>query len=69
MARQSPAQEAFGRRQVTVRAEPELDGVTNAVDGTVDIHPLATNLDVGFVHMPPAANGSLPAIEALQQSR
>ena len=49
MTLQRLAQEAFGRRQITVLAEPELDRVADAVDGAIEIHPLAANLDVGFV--------------------
>ena len=47
MSRKRLAQEAFGRRQVTVFAEEELDRVADAVDGSIEIHPLATDLDVG----------------------
>ncbi len=52
MARHGLAQEAFGGWQVTVLAEPELDGVTDTVYGSMEIHPLATNLDIGLIHMP-----------------
>lgn len=64
---QSLAQEAFSRRQITMFAEPEVDRVANAVDRTVEIHPLAADLDVGLVHMPLDANSALAAVEALQQ--
>jgi len=45
-------------------AEPEFDGVTNAVDGPIEIHTLTA---ISLVHLPFAANGSLSAIEPLQQ--
>jgi hypothetical protein len=50
-------------------AEPELDRVAHAVDGSIEVHPAAANLDVGLVHMPLAAHRSLASIEALQQQR
>ena len=69
MSRKRLAQEAFGRRQVTVFAEEELDRVANTVDGAVEIHPLAANLDVGFIPVPPAGQRSLASVEALEQHR
>ena len=50
-------------------AEEELDRIANAVDGAVEIRPLASNLDLGFVHMPLAGDATLAPIEALQQQR
>lgn len=50
-------------------AEPEFDRVADTVDGAVEIHPLTANLDVGFVEMPFAGDGTLAAVEALQQPR
>ena len=67
MTPQRLAQEAFGRRQITTLAEPELDGIADAVDGAIEIHPAAANLDIGFVDMPPSADGTLAPIEAFQQ--
>ena len=61
------AKEPLGGREVTPFAEPELDRVAVAVDGTVEIHPPAADLDVCLVHMPFAGDGSLATIEALQQ--
>ena len=37
---------------------PEIDRITRAVDRPVEIHPLASELDVGLVHMPLAANSA-----------
>jgi hypothetical protein len=35
-----------------MRPQQEIDGVAGLVDGTVQILPLALNLDVGLVHAP-----------------
>lgn len=69
MALQGFPEEALGRQQVAMLAEPEFDRVADAVDGAVEIHPLTANLDVGFVDMPFAGDGTLAAVEALQQPR
>ena len=59
MACKRLSKETLCSRQVTVLAEEELDRVANTVDGTVEIHPLATHLDVGFVKVPLPATGRL----------
>jgi hypothetical protein len=61
------AQEALGSREVSPLAEPELDRVAVAVDGTVEIPPLASDPDVGLVDMPSASDSPLAPIEPLQQ--
>jgi hypothetical protein len=43
------AQEPLSDSEVAPFAERELDRAAVAVDGTVEIPPLTTNLDVGFV--------------------
>jgi hypothetical protein len=43
--------------------------IVDAVNGTIEVHPLAANLDVGFVHMPLAGDGTLAPVETLQQLR
>ena len=48
MSRKRLAQEAFGRWQVSICAEEELDRVANAIDGAVEIHPPAPDLDVSL---------------------
>ncbi len=45
MTLQRLSEEAFGRRQVALLAEIEFDGVADTVDGAIEIHPLATDLD------------------------
>src|SRR5690606_17360386 len=52
MALQRLSEEALGRRQVTQLAEPEFDRIADTVDSAVKVHPLAADLDVGFVDMP-----------------
>lgn len=69
MTFQCLAKEAFGCWQITVCAEEELDRVAEAVDGAVEIHPLAADFDVGLVHMPLAGNAPLVPVKALQQLR
>jgi len=41
-----------------------LNSVADAVDGTVEIHPLTTDFDVGLVDMPFAGNGAFAPIKA-----
>jgi acyl-CoA reductase-like NAD-dependent aldehyde dehydrogenase len=69
MSRKCLSNEALCSRQVTVFAEEELDRVTHTVDGTVEIHPLAAHLDVSFVDVPLASDGTLALVETLQQLR
>lgn len=63
------AQETLGGHQIAPFAKPELDGVTVAVDGSIEIPPLPTHLDLGFIHVPPASDWALASIELLQQER
>ncbi|SJM32394.1 Putative cyclase (Adenylyl-or guanylyl-)(Adenylate-or guanylate-) (fragment) [Mesorhizobium delmotii] len=60
-------EEALGRRQVALLAEPEFDCVADTVDGAVEMHPLPADLDVGFVEMPFPAYRALAPVETLQQ--
>ena len=41
VARQCFCEEALGRWQISILAEPELDRVADAVDGAIEVHPLA----------------------------
>jgi hypothetical protein len=49
MPSQSLAQEPLGRSQIAPFAEPELDRVAMAIDGTVQVRPAPADFDVGFV--------------------
>ncbi len=69
MALKCLAQESFGGCQIAPLAELELDRIAIAVDGAVQIPPLPTNLDIGFIKMPFAGNCSLAPVESLQQER
>src|SRR5919107_3225400 len=60
-------QEALGRSQVAPLTEPEFHCVTVAVDGTVQVHPPSSDLDVSFVDVPSAGDWALAPIELLQQ--
>ena len=52
-------EEPSRRGLVAMRPQQEIDSVTCLVDGTVQILPLALDLDVGLVH-PPASAGLAP---------
>ena len=60
------AQEPLRGSEVSPLAEPELNGVTIAVDGPLQVPPLTAHLDIGFVDMPPATDRALAPIELLQ---
>jgi hypothetical protein len=63
------AQEPSGSREVAPLAEPELDRIAIAVDGSIEIFPLASDIDVSFVNVLLGSDGSLACIEALQKFR
>ena len=54
------AQEPLGSSQIAPLAEPELDGVPDAIDSSIEIFPLASNFDVSLVNVPLGSDGSLP---------
>src|SRR4051812_4353746 len=61
------AEEALGRLLVPLGAEPEVDRLAGAVDGTVEITPLAADPDIGLVDVPwPAARPQVPAHPLLE---
>jgi hypothetical protein len=55
--------------QVPPFAEPELDHIPVAVDGTVQVHPLAAYLDISLIDLPFSRDRPLAPIELLQQER
>ena len=67
MALERLAQEASGSREVAPFAEPELDGIAIAVDGAIQVVPLAADLDVCLINMPFAADGTFAPIEPLKE--
>lgn len=69
MARQGLAQKALCRRQIAMLTEPELNGVTDAVDGAIEIHPFAADLDIGFIRMPFRRHFAPAQIEAFRKLR
>jgi hypothetical protein len=69
MPAESLSEEAFGGGKIALLAEPELNRVTATVDGAIEIHPSAANLDIGLVGMPSIADGALAPIEKLDQQR
>lgn len=60
-------EKAFYSKQIAMFAEVELDRIPKAVDGAIEIHPLATNFDIGLVHMPLRGHSALTQIKSLQQ--
>jgi len=52
VARQGLTDKAFGRCKVSALAEMELNCGARLVDGTVEIEPLSTNLDLSLIDMP-----------------
>ncbi len=69
MPRKCFAQKPFRCGKVSPLAQPELDRVTIAVDGALEIPPLPANLDVSFVDVPLGSDGSLACIEAVKKLR
>jgi hypothetical protein len=57
----------FDGSQIARLAEPELDRVAVAVDGSVEIRPASSNLDVCFIDIPFSANCTLPEVETVEQ--
>jgi len=45
----------------------ELNRITAAVDGSVQIHPLTPDFDIGLVDVPLAGDGALAVMETLLQ--
>ena len=69
MPSQSLAQEPLGGCQVAAVAEPELDRVAMAVDGTIEVFPSASDFDVSLIQMLFSADASFAPIEVLEQFR
>ena len=67
MTLQGFPEEALRRCQVAVLAEMELNRIAEAVDGSVQIHPLTPDFDIGLVDMPLASDRTLALMETLQQ--
>jgi hypothetical protein len=56
-------------RHVAVSAKQEVDRVAGAVDGPVQVLPLATDLDVRLVHPPTCADRTLASAKHRRQHR
>ena len=65
---QGLAEEALRRLGVASRREVEIDGVAELVERTVQIRPLAADLDVGLVNTPARRPGA-PAKRSLGRAR
>jgi hypothetical protein len=62
-------QEALSSGEIAPLAEPELDRVAVAINGAVEIFPLASDFDVGLIHVPSPTDSSLAPVELLDQER
>ena len=60
-------EKALYSKQIAMFAEVELDRIAKAVDGAIEIHPLAANFDIGLVYMPLRGHSALTQIKSLQQ--
>jgi hypothetical protein len=69
MALECLAQKPLSRSEVSPLAEPEFNSVTVAVDGAIQISPLAADLDVCLINMSFARHRPLAPIELFQQER
>lgn len=67
VAGQSLAQKAFGSGQITVFAEIELNRIAIAIDRTIQVKPLASDLDIGFIEVPFTCDLALSAVEPFKQ--
>jgi hypothetical protein len=63
------AQKSLGRSQIAPFTRPEFDGVTVAVDDSIEIFPLASHFDVSLIHVPFPADAPFATIKALEQFR
>ena len=61
------AQEPFGRTEVALLAESELDCVAITVDGPIKARSTPADFDICLVDVPLAGDGSLAPVEPLQQ--
>jgi hypothetical protein len=62
-------QKPFSSDAVAPLAEPKFDGVTIAVNGSIEIFPLASQFDVSLIHVPVLADVSFTKADALEQFR
>jgi hypothetical protein len=49
---ESPAQQAFGRRGIAQRRQPEVDGGTCGIDGPIEVTPTPPHSNIGFIDTP-----------------
>ncbi len=59
MPLQRSGKETLCGSQIAPLAEQELDGVTNTVNGSIEICPLTWDFDLSLIHVPFASDGSL----------
>jgi hypothetical protein len=68
MALQGLTQEACGGSEVSPLAEPEFNSIAIAVDGAIQIPPLAADLDVCLINRPFARYRQFASIELSSRS-
>jgi hypothetical protein len=49
---QRQLQEVLGGSQISVGRQHEVDGVAGGVDRAVQVYPVSSDPDIGFVHPP-----------------
>ena len=66
MQRERHIKKPLGGYQISSLAKPELDRITMAVNGALQVHPRAAHLDIGHIDVPLSADGALATTKALQ---
>jgi len=62
-------QESLGGVHVALAAQVEIDCLTNLVDCSIEVHPLALDPDIGLVHAPRSADRAGEPLPALFELR
>jgi hypothetical protein len=58
------AEKGFGRIPVPPATKMKLHGLADLVDGSIQVHPLASNLPVCFIHSPRSSDWASVALPA-----
>lgn len=59
---QGLTEKAFYRLGTACRRQVEVDRVSEFVDGSIQIRPLAANLHIGFIHLPAHRSRTTPML-------
>ena len=63
------SEEAVGGRRIAVLEKHEIKGLAEFVDSTVEIDPLAFDLNIGLIHSPGAAGRGFAAMSLVGNKR